>query len=290
MLIDYIKKKIWIWKVKFEVSDEDKNTIFEKTNTRIWLFANYMIIFLILLSVVIVWLESIDWFQSKYWYEIFIIDFFISIIFWIEYLYRWKNSSQKLQFPFSILNLLDLLSFLPFFILLIIYWIWPYSIFALFRIFRIFRIFELLEKIPIIKKIWIWINRHKTEYLTWIFVILILLIISSVLVYLFEQKWWDYNGFDSIPKTIWWAIVTLSTTWYWEMIPISTWWKIIASFLMIMWPILTAVLSTITVIIFINSTKMINLKIDDVNCKICNTKNEPDAKFCKWCWELIKKE
>lgn len=290
MLLDYLKHKIWIWRVQYEVSDEDKNTIFEKTHTNLWLWANYMIIFLILLSVVIVWLDSIKWFHDLYWYQIFVVDFFISVIFLFEYLYRWRNSSDKWIFPFRFLNLLDLASFLPFFILIVIYWVWSYSIFAIFRIFRIFRIYELVQKIPIIKKIWVGINKYRREYLTAVFVIFIMLTLSSTLVYLFEQKWWNSELFSSIPNTFWWSIVTLSTTWYWEMIPISIWWKIIASILMILWPILIAVISTITVIIFINSTKIINLKIDDLRCSHCNSENDRDAIFCKKCWEKIKEE
>lgn len=289
MLIDYLKQKIWFWKIHYKVADEDRNTIFEKTDTRLWLRANYMIIFLILLSVLIVWLDTIEWFHNKYSFQIFIVDFFISTIFLFEYLYRWKNSSKKAKFPFRFLSILDLLSFLPFFILIWIYWTWSYSIFVVFRIFRIFRIYELLEKVPIIKKIWVWITRHKTEYWAAIFVIIILLVISSTAVYLFEQNWWNAANFTSIPETFRWAIVTISTTGYWDMIPLSNWWKMIASMLMILWPILTTILSTITVIIFINSTKIINLKIEDKNCDFCSSENEWDALFCKKCWEQFKK-
>lgn len=287
MFVNYIKKKIWIWKNNYKVSDEDKNTIFEHTNTKLWLWANYIIIFLILLSVVIVWLDTLPGFDKKYWFEIFITDFIISTVFLFEYLYRWKYSSHKGKFPFRIMNILDLLSFLPFFILIAIYWIWLYSFFTIFRLLRVFRIFELVERIPIVTKIWKWINNHKVEYITALFVIVIILVLFSTLVYISEQNWWNATTFNSIPKTFWWAVVTMTTTWYWDMVPISLAWKIMAGILMILWPILVTILSTITVIIFIESTKIININSNSKKCGNCRTENDIDAKYCKKCWNKI---
>ena len=109
MFFDSLKEKIWIWKVKYQVSDEDENTIFEQTDTKLWLWANYMIIFFILLSVLIVWLDTLPGFDKQYAFYIFIVDFFISTIFLFEYIYRWKYSSKKKQFPFRFMNILDLL-------------------------------------------------------------------------------------------------------------------------------------------------------------------------------------
>ncbi|MFK7780209.1 MAG: ion transporter [Candidatus Gracilibacteria bacterium] len=287
MFINFIKEKLGIGKIVYEVSDEDKNTIFEHTDTKLGLWANYVIISLIILSVLIVGAYTIPGFEQKYGSQIFFIDFFISSIFLIEYVYRWSNSGHKTNFPFRLMNLLDLLSFLPFFILIIIYGPGGYAIFALFRIFRVFRIFELVVRIPIIKKIGSGINKHKIEYLTAIFVILIILVLFSTLVYLFEQKGGNAVAFTSIPETFWWAIVTMSTTGYGNIIPLSLAGKIIASILMILGPILMTILSTITVIIFLESTKMISIDIEKKQCEKCGSKNDNDAHFCKKCGEKI---
>ena len=287
MFIQFIKNKIWFWKAKYKVHDDDKNTLFEKTETTLWLWANYTIVFLIIVSIIIVWIDTTPWLGEKYLYQIFIADFIISTIFLLEYIYRWSRSDKKKVFPFHLINILDLLSFLPFFILIFIYWIWTYSIYALFRILRVFRIFELVERIPIVRKILKWINKHKVEYLSAIFIIFIVLTIFSTLVYLAEQKWWNAIAFSSIPETFWWAIVTMTTTWYWNIIPMSILWKIMASFLMILGPILIAILSSITIIIFIDSTRIINLYRRNKICDSCKTDNEHEAKYCKKCWAKI---
>ena len=287
MFIKFIKDKVWFWKATYKVHDDDKNTLFEKTETTLWLWANYTIIFLIIVSIIIVWIDTTPWLSEKYLFEIFIADFIISTVFLIEYVYRWSRSDQKKLFPFSIINILDLLSFLPFFILICIYWMWTYTIYALFRILRVFRIFELVERIPIVRKILKWINKHKVEYLSAIFIIFIVLTIFSTLVFLSEQRWWNAVAFSSIPETFWWAVVTMSTTWYGNIIPMSILWKIMASFLMILGPILIAILSSITIIIFIDSTRIINLYKWNKTCSKCKIDNEHDAKYCRKCWTKI---
>ena len=271
----------------FQISDEDKNTLFEKTNTKLWLWANYLIIFLILVSIILVLLDTVPGFSEKYHNIIFVIDFFISVVFAIEYFYRWYHSEQKLKFPFRFLNILDFLSFAPFFYLVTVYWSNSYTFFAIFRIFRIFRIFELIEKIPIALKLIKWFKTHKIEYLAAFFVTIIVLIAFSSVIYLLEFNYWNKEQFSSIPATLWWWVVTMTTVWYGDMVPSLTTSKILASFLMFLWPMLVTILSSITVIIFIDSTRIIDLRWKEKNCQKCEIANENDAKFCKNCWRKL---
>lgn len=286
-IIKILSKKLTKWSPEFETPYEVENTLFEKTDTKLWLIANYTVMFFIILSVIIVWIDTIPDLTKEQKHYIFIIDFIISSVFLIEYIYRLVLSDNRLKFPFKIINIFDLLSFLPFFILVLIYWIWSYSIFALFRIFRIFRIFELTQRIPVINKLITWINKHKIEYLAAIFIIIIILTVFSSLVYLSEQKWWNSELFRSIPDTFWWAIVTTTTTWYWDIVPISFIWKFIASILMFIWPILVAILSSITVIVFLDSTKIIDFSKKELICKNCGKANPNDSNYCNKCWKKI---
>lgn len=274
-------------KVYFKIPDEDKNTLFEETDTKIWLIANYTIIFFIILSIILVWIDSLPNITQNQKFTIFILDFIISTVFFIEYIYRFINSDEKKIFPFRFINMMDLLSFLPFFILIIFYWIWTYWFFSIFRIFRIFRIFELLEKVPIAKKVIKWIFKHHVEYLAAIFVIIIILTIASTWVYYSEHIFWDKEIFISLPQTFWWAIVTMTTTWYWDMVPTSLIWKIIASIIMFLWPILVTILSSITVIIFLESTKIIELEEKTDTCNNCWKRNPNNSIYCNRCWKKI---
>jgi len=280
-------KIIYKKQIHYQVSDEDKNTLFEKTNTKLGLYANYLIVFLIFVSIFLVALDTIPGFSKQYHNTIFVIDLFISVVFAFEYFYRWKNSSNKLKFPFRMLNIFDFLSFAPFFYLVAVYWVESYTIFAIFRIFRVFRIFELIEKVPIALKLLRWFKTHKIEYLAAIFVISIVLVVFSTLIYLLEYNFWNKEVFVSIPDTLWWWVVTMTTVWYWDMVP-SLWIsKFLSWFLMFLGPMLVTILSTITVIIFIESTKIIDLNWKNNICNKCWVANENDAKFCKNCWSKL---
>jgi len=291
--MNFIKKLIKKYnknkhKNKWFVDDVDKNTVFEHTETRLWRYANYWIIFLIFLSVFLVMFESIwnNW--EDYLYYIYFTDFFISFIFGVEYIYRFIHSDEKKRFPFRITNILDLLSFLPFFIITIFMWIWHYTIFTLFRIFRVLKIFELFSHVPILLKLSKWIYKHKFEYLSAISIIFIILIFFSTSIFYIENFWSLSSNFSSIPATMWWAIVTMTTVWYWDVIPVTILWKILAWILMFLWPVVIAIISAITVYVFLESTKLI--EFGRVTCPKCWTENEKSSNFCKHCaYKLNKK-
>ncbi|MDD2871205.1 MAG: ion transporter [Candidatus Gracilibacteria bacterium] len=274
-------------KIYYKVSDEDKNTLFEETDTKLGLIANYVIMFFILLSVILVGIDTIPNLTNKQKFIIFIIDLVISSVFLIEYIYRYINSDEKKKFPFRFINIMDLLSFLPFFILIILYGIGSYGFFAIFRIFRIFRIYELIERIPIAKKLFRGIFEHKTEYLSAIFVIIIVLTLFSSGVYFSEQLWGDKETFNSIPKTFWWAIVTMTTTGYGDLVPSSLLGKFIASLLMFLGPVLVTILSSITVLIFLDSTKIIDFNTKKKTCQGCNKSNPYNSIYCNKCGKKI---
>ena len=270
------------------VDDVDKNTVFEHTETKLGRYANYGIILLIFISVFLVMFESMGNNWEKYLYYIFYTDAVISSIFWIEYIYRFINSDEKKRFPFRLTNILDLLSFLPFFIITFFMWIGHYAIFALFRMFRVLKIFELFSHVPILFKLSKWIYKHKFEYLSAITIILIILIFFSTAIFYIENMWWDSTDFSSIPATMWWSVVTMTTVWYWDIVPLTTFWKILAWFLMFLWPVVIAIISSITVFVFLDSTKLIEFW--RVTCTNCWTNNAKDSNFCKHCAYKINKK
>ncbi len=273
--------------IKYKIPDEDKNTVFEKTNKKKGIYANLFIIWLIILSVFIAFISTVPEINKKYFILLFIIDLTISIIFFVEYIYRWINSSHRYWFPFKVLNIFDLLSFLPFFILLIINWPWVYWLFVLFRIFRIFRVIELLEKIPITLRMIKWINRHKTELTTWIFIIFLILILFTSSLYILENTWWNKEVFSSLPKTLWWWIYALTTSWDAWMFPQTLLWRFLAGMLMVMWPILVSIIWSVIILIFLDATSIINLSKKKLKCKHCTTINTIDSHYCKNCWKKL---
>ncbi len=281
-------KKGKIKEIEYKISDEDKNTIFEETDKKMWKYANYFLIFLVFFSVLIAYVSTIWDIRVNYFSLLFGIDFFISGVFLIEYLYRWKNSNNKIKFPLHFLNILDLVSFLPFFILIIVVWPGIYSLFAIFRIFRIFRVIELLEKMPVTKGFLIWVNKHKIEVVIWFFIIILVLICFSSLLYLIEFNWGNASDFNNLPKSTWWGIYALTTSGDAGLTPYTTIWRVLAGILMAVWPMLISIISSIIVVIFLDSTSIISLRKETVKCKECKTKNDAGAKYCMECGEKIK--
>jgi len=272
---------------RFEIYEGEKNTIFEETDTDLWKWANYFLIFLVVLSIFIAYISTIWEIHTTYFIELFIVDFFISSIFAIEYFYRWSNSRNKNKFPFLFLNILDLISFLPFFLLLLFIWPGIYSLLAIFRLFRILRIIELFERTPITKMFIRWLNKHKLEIVVWLFIIMLILIIFSSLLYIVEHTWWNKVDFNSLPSATRWGIYALTTSWDSWIQPITLVWKILAWVLMSIWPMFISIISSVLIVIFLDSTNILTLKKSLVPCWKCSESNDSRNKYCTNCWHKL---
>ena len=265
---------------KYKIPKSDKNTIFAKTDEKLWKIANYFIIFLIFSSIIIAYISTLP-FMKNYNIYFFVIDFFISTVFLFEYFYRLSKAKNKKVFILDFLNTLDFLSFAPFFILALIYKIWVFPMFVLFRLFRIFRIIEFFEKMPISKMFFMWLKKHKIEIISGLFFLIFILIIFSSLLYVIEFHFWN-SDFDSLAKATWWWIYALTTSWDAWIIPETFVWRFLAWILMTIWPILISIISSIIVVIFLDATNVIDLKWKSY-CKKCNSKIDKDSKYCSYC-------
>lgn len=247
--------------------------------------------FLTILVFIFMWalcFESLWDYAVIYKKEIFYLDAFISGIFALEYIYRYIKAQDKIRFPFSLMRIIDLLSFLPFFLWLVSAW-WFLKILRLLRIMRVFR---LVEKIPLtsgfIRSLKDYLDEYKAVFLLYF----ITLFLGSFFVYYFEQGV-VATKFDSIPMTLWWGLVTMSTVWYWDMVPLTTAWKIIGSAMIFLWPLLIGLTSAVTIMVFTEAARHHNtVKSNMFRSKICThckSKNRPEANYCSNCWTTFDK-
>lgn len=257
-----------------------------------WKNINRFLLILVLLSVFSLSLETI-WDNFKIFYdEFFTVNFIISSIFAIEYFYRFIKSKKKLKFPFSFFNIIDLLSFAPFFISMVFTWaIWINYMNAL-RLFRVFRLVDLVKHTPIIHWFLKSVKEYNKEYKVAFSLMWIVLILISIIVYYFEHQL--NPDFSSIPNAIWWWIVTMATVWYGDIYPITPLWKIFWSLIIILWPLLIAVVSSITILIFMDLVELQmkakeTIVLGDV-CNLCKTDNLKHSNYCSKCWvEMVAK-
>lgn len=253
---------------------------------------NRFLLILVVLSVFSISLETVRDNFTRFYDMFFIVNFLISGIFAIEYIFRFIKSKKKLKFPLSFFNIIDLLSFLPFFIQIIFtnaFWI---NFVNAFRLLRIFRLFDFVKHTPVI----IWFARsvrdYEKEYKVAFSLMGIILVLISIVVYYFESP---YNpAFTSIPNAFWWGIVTMATVWYGDMYPITPLWKIFGSLIIILGPLLIAIVSSITILIFmdlIEVQKRVRHILDLwASCHRCKSQNSIDSNYCSKCWaEIVKK-
>lgn len=246
-------------------------------------FINYLLlVFLLVLILESLSLESLTNLNDRFF---FYFDIFVSICFWIEYFFRLFSSKKKFSFIKEPWHIIDFLSFAPSFLWLIVVW----DLSKVLRLLRILRLLRFLKKIPLTTWFIKSIKNYIDEYSAVFLLSFVVLFILSFFVYYFEKDL-DWTKFSSIPMTLWWAIVTMTTVWYWDMYPMSVGWKIFWAVLVFLWPILIALISAVTIMVFMETSKVYNSFWEakrKVLCPRCSYANPKKANYCIKCWNRI---
>jgi voltage-gated potassium channel len=184
----------------------------------------------VILSVLAVMLESVEHLNQDYSRLFLITEWFFTILFTIELSLRLYCINKKSSYLFSFYGLIDVLSVIPMYLT----WFFPglqsLGVLRAFRILRVFRILKLNRYISAGNSLSMALVQSKAKIIVFLgFIITIVLIMGSIM-YLIEGR---ENGFTSIPKSIYWAIVTVTTVGYGDIVPQTIIGKIISSLLMI---------------------------------------------------------
>jgi len=247
------------------------------------LFDLALIIF-ILLSVGIVLLDSVTGIQQRFHFQLYILEWIFTILFSIEYLLRLYSSRAPMQYAISFYGLVDLFSILPTYIS----YFYPAASYLLviriLRVLRIFRILKLVRYVGEANTLTRTLLSSRRKILIFLFSVLTLDVIFGALMFLVEGP---ENGFTSIPVSIYWAIVTITTVGYGDIAPHTDLGRFIASITMITGYSIIAVPSGII------SSELINEYQNEhkqqthdylIQCHNCGRKgHDRDANFCKQC-------
>ena len=272
-------------KLTFNYNHEKYENILEDPHNKIWVFSSRFITFLIVLFAFVISFESIWENQFIYYNELFYFDWFISIVFALEYFYRLLRAKNKISFIFNPIRIIDLLSFLPFFLGLVA--IWDYL--RVLRLLRILRILRLIKEIPLTAWFIKSLKDYKDEYKAVFILFLVILFIGSSFVYFTESNV-VWTKFTSIPISLWWGLVTMTSVWFWDMIPNTNIWKFIWSFLVFIWPLLLALVSAVTIMVFMDNSKRQATQLSArrwKKCEVCNSRNNLDSNYCSKCWNKL---
>lgn len=252
------------------------------TDTRAGKLFDVILLWAILLSVLIVMLESVRAIKLSYAQLFYIFEWTFTILFTIEYLLRILITPEPKKYAFSFLGIIDLLATLPSYLALFVtggsYLVVIRSI-RLLRIFRILKLGRYLREASVLSNALI-ASKHKI--LVFLGAVTTLVMITGTLMYMIEGA---PGGFTSIPRSIYWAIVTVTTVGYGDIAPQTVAGQIAASILMLMGYAIIAVPTGIVTSEIANAEKDQKKKEErKVACLGCSqTKHDIDAKFCNQC-------
>lgn len=242
---------------------------------------NIALFIVIIASIIFVMLESIESIDSKYHSFLDTAEWVITILFSFEYIARVITVKKPLKYIFSFFGIIDLLSTIPKYLSFI--FIGSHSLVALraLRLLRVFRILKLARYIGESTNLTRAFRASRAKISVFILFVFILCIILGTIMYLIESG--QDSGFTSIPRSVYWAIVTLTTVGYGDIAPVSALGQLISSFIMLMG---YAILAVPTGIVSAEVVKMNRHKVhtNTQSCPYCMAENHrDDAEYCYNC-------
>ncbi|KGE03400.1 ion transporter [Pseudohaliea rubra] len=242
------------------------------------------IIGLILISVTVVMLDSIASYHDRYGALFFQLEVGFTLLFTIEYLVRIWIAQNRRAYILSTYGVIDLLAILPTYIALIAPEAAPLLVVRLLRVLRVFRILRLVEFLDEANLVAIALRKSARQIFVFFLMIITTMVIFGCLMYVIEGP---ENGFDNIPVSIYWAIVTITTVGYGDFVPVTAAGRSIAATGMLLG---YAIIAVPTGIFTSNLLDKANRKLT-VNCPQCaRAGHEPDARHCKYCGAALFSE
>ncbi len=263
-----------------------KENLFEVvfgTETKAGKLFDIILLWVILLSITTVILESVGSIRITFSNELEIAEWVFTFLFTIEYFLRIYISPKPKKYIFSFFGIVDLLATLPSYLTFIL----PTGQFLLIvRVLRLLRIFRVLKLGRHLKEGQIIISALQQSFykITVFFgAVFTLVIILGTLMYMIEG---EEHGFSSIPMSIYWSIVTITTVGYGDITPQTIMGKALSSFIMLLGYTIIAVPTGIITVELNKENKKDN-PTHSALCKNCNSTINKGAKFCSNCGEKV---
>ena len=233
-----------------------------------------ILLWIILISVIVVVLESVPSLQARFLTTFSYIEWGITILFTLEYLIRIWSSKRPSRYIFSFWGFVDLLSILPTYLELINFGFHYLLAIRIFRLLRVFRILKLVKFNSEAQKLMMAMRASRYKIGVFLMAVISIMVLLGTLMYVIEG---GENGFTSIPQSIYWAIVTVSTVGFGDIVPQTVLGKFLSSIAMILG---YAIIAVPTGIITVALAKD---RLKDKICPNCAYDNPDDAKYCNQC-------
>lgn len=253
-----------------------------------------VLLILILVSIVLVMLESVSEFDAKYHEILYVGEWIITIFFSIEYIARIITVKKPRAYIFSFYGIIDFLSTIPLYLSLL----FAGSSFLLsvraLRLLRVFRILKITRYIGEASKLRKALLNSKAKILVFLFAVLVIAIIAGTLMYIIEGP---EHGFKSIPISVYWCIVTLTTVGFGDIAPSTPLGQLLATVIMILG---YGIIAVPTGIVSAEYTKSMDkpdamgkdyVHVNTQACPNCGAqRHRDDSKFCHKCGKELNPE
>ncbi len=232
----------------------------------------------ILASVLVVMMDSVSGIRSEYYRIFYLLEWIFTGLFTIEYILRLLSVHRPFRYTTSFFGIVDLLAVLPTYLSLILPGMQYLLVIRILRILRIFRVFKLAQYLGEASILIRALRSSGRKIAVFLFTVLTLVVVFGSLLYVIEG---EANGFTSIPKSIYWAIVTLTTVGYGDISPQTNLGQSVAALIMIMG---YSILAVPTGVVTVELSRIAAHPTSIRQCFDCETEiHDTDARHCKYC-------
>lgn len=261
------------------------NIIFE-ADTFWGKFFDVGLLVLIIISIAVLFLESVESYNIEYYRLFYYIEWVLTILFTIEYLARLYAVKRPVHYATSFYGVIDLLAIIPSYLEFFIHGSHFFLVLRILRLLRIFRIFKLVRFLDEKNTLAYSLRKSWPKISYFLFFLLLTVCIIGTLMYLIEGNH-PSSGFTNIPVSIYWCIVTLTTVGYGDISPVTPLGQFLASAIMILGYSIIAVPTGI-----VTAEISRHKKNSDMNTQVCQYCSEethlPDAKYCHQCGHALE--
>ena len=232
----------------------------------------------ILLSVAVVLLDSVATINLHYGPVLYAAEWFFTILFTAEYILRLSCVGRPLAYARSFYGVIDLLAVLPTYLSFLFPGTQYLLVIRLLRILRVFRVLKLVQYMSAAQELSTALKASRQKIAVFLYTVLVVVVIVGSLMYLIEG---EASGFTSIPRSIYWAVVTLTTVGYGDIAPQTPFGQFLAALVMILG---YGIIAVPTGIVTAELALLPSHKISTQSCPVCAAEgHDTDAVFCKYC-------